>query len=104
MLMKPAVATAAPARRLGALAATTLALGLSGQIPDAAMADNGAGPAHDLRVGHRVERVIVPGTLQGEPRQVDVHLWYPARQRGLSAAPRTVYTSRLYNRPLVPGR
>ena len=60
------------------------------------MADNGAGLADDLRVGHKVERVIVTGSFQGEPRQVDVHLWYPADRRGLSELPKAVYTSALH--------
>jgi predicted dienelactone hydrolase len=56
--------------------------------------------ASSLRVGHTIRRVIVPGSLQGEPRAVDVHLWYPANNRGFSKAPKTRYSSALYGRPL----
>jgi predicted dienelactone hydrolase len=85
--------------KLTALMATTLALGLS---PEAAMADDSAGLADDLRVGHKVERIVVPGAAQGEPRQVGVHLWYPADQQGLSALPKSKYSSALFGRELIP--
>ena len=58
-----------------------------------------------LRVGHRVENLVVPGSAlcpdpdlpcELENRKVKVHLWYPADQRGLSEAPKTEYTSALH--------
>lgn len=69
-------------------------------------------------VGHTVRRLNVPGTL-GEPRPVNVHLWYPARSpddcdnsdnsdgnrddQGCSVTPSpSVYTSRLNGIPLLP--
>jgi predicted dienelactone hydrolase len=67
-------------------------------------------------VGHSTRILNVPGTL-GEPRPVNVHLWYPAHSRddcddsgnsdenaenqGCSATP-SVYTSRLNGIPLLP--
>ncbi|MDA0169098.1 HYR domain-containing protein [Solirubrobacter taibaiensis] len=48
-------------------------------------------------VGHRVERIEVPGAAAGEQRKVDVHLWYPAQTAG---EPKTVYTSALFGKPL----
>jgi hypothetical protein len=92
-------------RLLATLIAATLALGLSGQMPGDATAAASTGLAADLRVGHTVKRIVVPGsTLCPDPavpcvrenRQVDVHLWYPADQRGLSDAPKTVYKSALH--------
>jgi predicted dienelactone hydrolase len=50
------------------------------------------------RVGHTIEHVVVPGSAQGEPRKVDVHLWYPADRRGFAERPRTVYKSALNGR------
>src|SRR5918997_5786003 len=58
-----------------------------------------------LRVGHRVENLVVPGSAlcpdpdlpcELENRKVKVHLWYPADRRGLSDAPKTEYTSALH--------
>src|SRR6201991_2146415 len=60
-------------------------------------------PAHGAAVGHRVERIVVPGAAQGEPRAVDVHLWYPAEAASAAARPKAVYTSPLYGRALIPG-
>jgi predicted dienelactone hydrolase len=102
-------------RLLAALSAATLALGLAGQIPGDATAAASAGPAADLRVGHTVERLVVQGSTlcpdlvadpncAREPRQVDVHLWYPGDQRGLSAEPKSVYTSALHGEELIPNR
>jgi predicted dienelactone hydrolase len=54
------------------------------------------------RVGHTVQRTVVAGSGQGETRPVDVHLWYPADHKRLHRHPRTVYTSALYGRPLIP--
>lgn len=111
-----------PLRRPGllvALAVTTLGFGLSERTPASA-----ADMAHELRVGHSVEAMIVPGsTLCPEPkpdvscsekRHVDVHLWYPADVSRFADSPKTVYRSALYglnddqpgNPPnqLIPGR
>ena len=76
---------------------------LSGQAAAAGDAMHGGLPA-DLRVGHTVKQITVAGSLPGENRAVDVHLWYPADQRGLSDRPKTVYTSGLHGRalPLTP--
>ncbi|MDA0183810.1 hypothetical protein OJ997_26125 [Solirubrobacter phytolaccae] len=59
----------------------------------------GAAPvaAAEYPVGHDVQRIVVPGSAQGEPRQVDVHLWYPATA---STLPKTVYTSALHGVPV----
>jgi predicted dienelactone hydrolase len=61
-------------------------------------------PAHAAPVGHRVERLVVAGSAQGEPRAVDVHLWYPATAASAAAQPKAVYTSPLYGRALIPGK
>ena len=58
----------------------------------------------NVRVGHAVEQLIVPGTLPGENRHVDVHLWYPADPTGFAEAPKTFYTSALYGEPLIAAR
>src|SRR3954449_12437030 len=55
-------------------------------------------------VGHRVENLVVPGSAQNEARKVKVHLWYPAEAAAYAAAPKTVYTSGLYGRTLLPDR
>jgi predicted dienelactone hydrolase len=52
--------------------------------------------AADLPVGHTVRQLTVPGTAQGEPRAVDVHLWYPTA----AAGPKAVYSSVLRGRAL----
>jgi predicted dienelactone hydrolase len=85
------------------LVAVALTFGLSAQVP-AVRAEAGAGVAADLRVGHTVKRIVVPGSAEGEPRKVDVHLWYPADHRGLSDADKTVYRSALWGRELIPER
>jgi predicted dienelactone hydrolase len=87
-------------RLLATLIAGTLALGLAGQLPRDATAAGGAGPAEKLRVGHTVKRIVVPGSTSAESRLVDVHLWYPADHKELSASPKTFYTSTLNDRPL----
>jgi predicted dienelactone hydrolase len=89
-------------RPLAALCVATLALGLAGQLPGDATAAVSVASAADLRVGHTVKRIVVPGSAAGEPRQVDVHLWYPADQQGQSDSPETVYTSALKDKPLIP--
>ena len=64
-----------------------------------------AAPASaQVGVGHRVENLVVPGSAQNEPRKVKVHLWYPAEAAAYAAAPKTVYTSGLYGRPLLADR
>ena len=51
-------------------------------------------------VGHDVKRIVVPGSQrQGEPRQVDVHLWYPANPARCEQ-PKTVYKSALHGEPV----
>ena len=50
-------------------------------------------------VGHDVKRIVVPGSAEGEPRQVDVHLWYPAPAGAESKA---VYKSALHGEPVPP--
>jgi len=95
-------------RRLAALLAAALALVLAGQLPDAAHA-NATERADNPWVGHIVKQIDVPASDQsGCPtapsvpcnRKVDVHLWYPADQRGWSERPKTVYRSRLWHEPL----
>jgi predicted dienelactone hydrolase len=88
-------------RLLAAVVAALLATGAAGLNGGAATAAAGDGAAADLRVGHTVERIVVPGsTFQGERRNVDVHLWYPADHQGLSDLPKSVYTSALHGRLL----
>ena len=102
-------------RLLVASFAATLSVGLSAQMAGAAMAADGAGLTQDLRVGHMVKTINVPGSFcmrnptapdckNGENRPVDVHLWYPADVSGFADARETVYTSALYGKPLIPGR
>jgi predicted dienelactone hydrolase len=86
-------------RRVAALLAAILAIGVAGQLPEGARAD-AAGQAADLRVGHTVKHIVVKGSAAGEDREVDVHLWYPAAQQGLSDRPKTVYRSALWHRAL----
>jgi predicted dienelactone hydrolase len=65
--------------------------------------------AADASVGHTVKHVIVPGSAlesalgpgQGESRQIDVHVWYPA-DAGASGWPKTVYKSALHGKQLYP--
>ena len=83
---------------LTTLVAVVLLIGLVGGGAPAAASD---GSAPDLRVGHSVERIEVPGAAGGE-RQVDVHLWYPADPEGFSARRMAVYTSALYGKELIP--
>jgi predicted dienelactone hydrolase len=89
-------------RHVLALIAAALTFGLLGQLP--AGAAEASAVRSDLRVGHTVKRIVVPGSTQGESRQVDVHLWYPADKRSLSAAPKTRYTSALNGEELIPAR
>ena len=82
-------------RLLAALVAATLALSFAGQLLGDAPAAAAAGLSADLRVGHTVKGITVPGSAEGESRAVKVHLWYPADHRGLSGAPKAVYKSAL---------
>jgi predicted dienelactone hydrolase len=61
-------------------------------------------PANGAPVGHRVERIVVPGSAQGESRAVDVHLWYPATAASAAAQPKAVYTSPLKGLDRIPGK
>jgi predicted dienelactone hydrolase len=88
---------------LAGLTVSALTFAVVVQLP-AVVAEASAGMAADLRVGHTVKRIVVPGSAAGEPRRVDVHLWYPADQRGLSDATKTVYRSALWGRELIPAR
>ena len=94
-------ALASRIRVLAALTVATLALGLAGQLPGDATATAGVSSAADLRVGHTVKRIVVKGSAKEESRQVDVHLWYPADQQGLSDRPKTAYTSALKGKTLI---
>ncbi len=81
--------------RRHALAVVSLVAGFALSGPADALAAESA-------VGHTVKRIVVPGSLANEQRQVDVHLWYPADAQDAATRPRTVYTSALYGKPL-PG-
>jgi len=59
-------------------------------------------PRFRFLVGHRVMSIDVKGAAEGEPRHVDVHLWYPADFRDYFHAPRTEYTSSLNGAALGP--
>ena len=59
--------------------------------------------AADTAVGHTVKQVDVAGSLPGEVRQVDVHLWYPADPQDAAGRPKAVYTSALYGKQLPHG-
>lgn len=98
--LAPGTALLSRSRQLSALIGVTLVLGLCGQLAgDATAAASGGLPA-DLRVGHTVKSVVVPGSAQGENRAVDVHLWYPADHQGLADLPKSVYSSALHGKPL----
>jgi predicted dienelactone hydrolase len=92
-------------RLLAALIAVTLGLGLAGQMLAEAAAAETAGLADDLRVGHKVKNIVVPGTelcpnpnerCVDENRRVRVHLWYPADQNQPASRPNTHYKSTLH--------
>jgi predicted dienelactone hydrolase len=83
---------------LTALVAVVLVFGLIRGGAPAAAADVAVA---DLPVGHSVEHVVVEGSAQGEQRQVDVHVWYPA-DAGASAGPKAVYKSALHGKELYP--
>jgi predicted dienelactone hydrolase len=94
---------------LAALIALTLGLGFATQVAAQATAADGAGPADDARVGHKIKNMIVPGTelcfnpseaCTAENRKVRVHLWYPADENqppGKNAQ----YESQLRGSPLL---
>ena len=83
--------------------ATSSVVAGSPQTPGDLNAPATAVVTRDVRVGHTVKQIIVDGTLLGEKRHVDVHLWYPADPVGFADAPKTFYSSILYGRPLIPG-
>jgi predicted dienelactone hydrolase len=62
-------------------------------------AGSSAGGDDDVRVGHEIRTIGVPGV---STRVVDVHLWYPADEHEYSEAPKTVYKSALYGVQLLP--
>jgi predicted dienelactone hydrolase len=82
--------------------AAMLAAWLPGPRPADTAAAATSGPATDHPVGHTVKSITVPGSALGEPRKVDVHLWYPADPQDFTDAPKAVYTSALHGRPLPP--
>jgi predicted dienelactone hydrolase len=84
---------------LTALVAVVLAIGLIGGGAPAVASD---GSLPELPVGHSVKHFVVPGGVQGELRQVDVHLWYPADPQGFSARTKSIYASALFGKELVP--
>ena len=65
----------------------------SGRMPGADTALASEEPAADVRVGHSLKQLVVPGSRPDESRRVDVHLWYPADAAGFPGAPKTFYTS-----------
>jgi predicted dienelactone hydrolase len=102
-----AVTLVSRSRLLVTLIASTLALGLAGQMPGGQAAGASPALAKDLRVGHTLKTIAVPGSAPNEQRAVDVHLWYPADPQDVSARPKTIYTSALYGRqarPYIPER
>jgi predicted dienelactone hydrolase len=97
--LAPGAALVTRSRRLAALVTATVALGLGGQLAAAATAASD-GSAAELPVGHTVKHIVVRGA-QNDPREVDVHLWYPADPQDLAARPKAVYTSALYGKELI---
>ena len=64
-------------------------------------------PRFTFKVGHRVMKIQVPGSVEIQPgvretRLVDVHLWYPANLWDYFHAPPTQYTSALNGKALSP--
>jgi hypothetical protein len=96
----PGAALVSRSRRLSALIAAALALGLWGQLPADAAAAAGGGLPADLRVGHAVKQIDVEGSALGEKRAGDVQLWYPADHQGLADLPKSVYSSALHRESL----
>jgi Platelet-activating factor acetylhydrolase, isoform II len=89
-------------RVLVAVIGAWVALAAAAQMHTAAAAYDTARSAEELDVGHTVKRIVVPGSTLGELRQVDVHLWYPADEEGLSELGKTEYTSRLWGDIRLP--
>jgi predicted dienelactone hydrolase len=96
-------------RPMAALSTVTLALAVTGQMPGDAIATAADGPPDDLRVGHKVKNIVVPGTklcpnptepCVDENRRVRVHLWYPADQNQPASRPNTQYKSALHGSSL----
>ena len=98
--LTPAPTLTGRRRLLAGLLAVCL-LALWGPPSGSAAAASGNRVPTDLRVGHTVKRIVVPGTVPGENRTVDVHLWYPADPQALSDTPKTIYQSTLLNQPLL---
>ncbi len=108
------------ARRLGSLGAVALVLAFAlaptrSSAQRARSTDECPGPTPIYRVGHTIETLHVTGSTHGEDRQLEVHVWYPARDQddcdaaagftpgpGGCHAPSSVYSSRLHGRPLPP--
>lgn len=84
--------------RIGAVVSVALGLGLAGQASAGTAAAASTDAPANLRVGHTVKQITVPGSVLGEQRVVHVHLWYPADRHGLSERLRTVYRSALWRR------
>jgi predicted dienelactone hydrolase len=100
----PGAAPVSRSRRLAALIAAMLALGLCGQLPRDAAAAASAGSPAELPIGHTVKRVVVPAVTSPDARNVDVHVWYPADPADIAARPITVYRSALHGRELLPAQ
>ena len=64
-------------------------------VPAARVAEGSEQYMGPHAVGHSTIRFVHSGR-EGEPRPVDVHLWYPATPGISAAAPPTVYRSRLF--------
>jgi predicted dienelactone hydrolase len=92
-------------RAMAALSTVTVALGITGQMPGDAIATADDGPPDELRAGHKVKNIVVPGTelcpnldepCTDEKRRVRVHLWYPADPNQPASRPNTQYKSALH--------
>ena len=102
-------------RLLVASFAATLGVGLSTQWPERQWPRTARGLPRDLRVGHMVKDIVVPGsTLLPVSRMCRLRpsrtgTWtFTSGTRPTSAGSpmrrETVYTSALYGKPLIPGR
>jgi len=89
-------------RVLVAVIGAWVALAAAAQMPTAAATYGTTGSAEELDVGHTVKQIVVPGSTLGEPRQVDVHLWYPADEEGLRELGKAEYKSRLWGDTRLP--
>jgi predicted dienelactone hydrolase len=92
-------------RAMAALSTVTVALGITGQMPGDAIATADDRPPDELRAGHKVKNIVVPGTelcpnldepCTDEKRRVRVHLWYPADPNQPASRPNTQYKSALH--------